>query len=453
MAPDFPLYSALLAATTALLGHVAAQTWRRRASHPAARWCFWLLTASAAWTAGATLETTATDVDWKLAASAVEYVAIPAVPTLYLLFMMAYTGQRPARLAPVAAALLGLSAAFTLVAWLNPWHGQFWTGFTLTPDNGLVPRYGPLWIAMTASAYGQFAAGFFLGLQSWVRTTGRFRRQASVLVAAASSVFVWNVLWISGQSPLAGHDLTPMAFAVMAVLLAWSIPRHDLLSLRPVARDRIFALLPDAVLVVDAQDRLVDLNPAAASAFSLTADAIGRPAQVALAPWPALLDLLAAPQRSEDSVSAPFGAAAPGREHELRLALPAPTDVAVVLSPFEDAPSGVSGRIVLLRDTTRRRRAEEALHATVRELELLATVDGATGAFNRRSGLALLEHALSLCARRREPCTVAFLDVDGLKAVNDALGHAAGDALILVHASLHRDHQDRSIVITKIAPS
>jgi diguanylate cyclase (GGDEF)-like protein len=54
-------------------------------------------------------------------------------------------------------------------------------------------------------------------------------------------------------------------------------------------------------------------------------------------------------------------------------------------------------------------------------------VDELTGLFNRRG---FLEHAggvLELAARMDRPAVVFFADVDGLKAINDGFGHAAGD--------------------------
>lgn len=66
-----------------------------------------------------------------------------------------------------------------------------------------------------------------------------------------------------------------------------------------------------------------------------------------------------------------------------------------------------------------------------RALAHLATHDDLTGLENRRAGLEHLRGALERVAQGRSPgVTVLFLDVDGLKAINDTHGHAAGDALI-----------------------
>ena len=64
------------------------------------------------------------------------------------------------------------------------------------------------------------------------------------------------------------------------------------------------------------------------------------------------------------------------------------------------------------------------------ELRRLATVDELTKLANRRGFFALGEHQLLVAARTRSAVALLFIDVDGLKNVNDELGHAMGDLLL-----------------------
>ncbi|MHA6617973.1 putative bifunctional diguanylate cyclase/phosphodiesterase [Pseudonocardia sp. DLS-67] len=93
--------------------------------------------------------------------------------------------------------------------------------------------------------------------------------------------------------------------------------------------------------------------------------------------------------------------------------------------------------LVLVRQYVTMRENQELTRAIrEREVELhhLAFHDPLTALANRALFLDRLEHALGRAERTRQPVSVAFVDLDGFKAVNDTLGHAAGDALLVAVA-------------------
>ena len=70
----------------------------------------------------------------------------------------------------------------------------------------------------------------------------------------------------------------------------------------------------------------------------------------------------------------------------------------------------------------------------------IANFDELTGAYRRGPGLTELEREMARSTRTGEPLTLVFVDVDGLKAVNDSLGHEAGDALLVTVAHVLAAH-------------
>jgi diguanylate cyclase (GGDEF)-like protein len=97
-----------------------------------------------------------------------------------------------------------------------------------------------------------------------------------------------------------------------------------------------------------------------------------------------------------------------------------------------DRERAAADREAAARDRLEAQVDREALMRRV----VVAETDALTGARTRRAGLADLEHEVDRARRTSAPLTVAYLDVVGLKAVNDTHGHAAGDALLqqVVHA-------------------
>ena len=63
-----------------------------------------------------------------------------------------------------------------------------------------------------------------------------------------------------------------------------------------------------------------------------------------------------------------------------------------------------------------------------------ATVDELTGLSNRRGFMMLAQHSLLLCLRQNIPAALVFIDLDHLKQVNDQLGHAEGDWVLVTFA-------------------
>ncbi|MCR4315989.1 MAG: GGDEF domain-containing protein [Planctomycetes bacterium] len=69
----------------------------------------------------------------------------------------------------------------------------------------------------------------------------------------------------------------------------------------------------------------------------------------------------------------------------------------------------------------------QRIKAHVLKEETLARVDGLTGAMNSRAFLEAADRLVALSARSRKPFTLAYIDIDDFKKVNDTKGHSEGD--------------------------
>ena len=92
--------------------------------------------------------------------------------------------------------------------------------------------------------------------------------------------------------------------------------------------------------------------------------------------------------------------------------------------PIRGEDGAVATVVCVSKNITDRRLAED-------RLQHYATTDELTGVVNRRTGLAILQKLLDMARRSDTPFCLMYADVDGLKKVNDSLGHPAGDQLII----------------------
>ncbi len=90
------------------------------------------------------------------------------------------------------------------------------------------------------------------------------------------------------------------------------------------------------------------------------------------------------------------------------------------------------------RDVTARRELEQRLAEQAEELRQLSLRDGLTGLYNRRGFLELSVQAVRIAERQKHQLAAIFIDLDGLKGINDGLGHEQGDRAIGEAADLLR---------------
>ena len=105
--------------------------------------------------------------------------------------------------------------------------------------------------------------------------------------------------------------------------------------------------------------------------------------------------------------------------------------VEVAVNPIFDADNHLIGYNGITRDINERRLREEAMRR-------YAFYDPLTNLPNRRMFEEVLGHSLEQNRPQERPLAVLFLDVDGLKRVNDQYGHGFGDTLLQVAAERFR---------------
>ena len=102
--------------------------------------------------------------------------------------------------------------------------------------------------------------------------------------------------------------------------------------------------------------------------------------------------------------------------------------VSITLSPVNDAPGNVVAVAGIHKDLSERIESEE-------RLKRQANFDVLTELPNRAMALEYLSKSLALAERNKRNVVLMFVDLDRFKNVNDTLGHAAGDTVLIEAAS------------------
>ncbi|MEJ2765431.1 diguanylate cyclase [Photobacterium sp. MCCC 1A19761] len=111
----------------------------------------------------------------------------------------------------------------------------------------------------------------------------------------------------------------------------------------------------------------------------------------------------------------------------------------MVKTPYRDPTDGVPGVLVMARDVTERRMAEQQLADAIMELQEMSFVDSLTKVANRRYFDEQLRKLWHGHIREQKPLTLILCDIDSFKAFNDNYGHQQGDYALREVAKVFRD--------------
>jgi len=87
-------------------------------------------------------------------------------------------------------------------------------------------------------------------------------------------------------------------------------------------------------------------------------------------------------------------------------------------------------------DITDRKEMEKRLEETLLQVQNLSLTDELTDLYNRRGFITHAEQQLKIAERNGRPLTIVFVDLNGMKAINDVLGHKIGDQALVETANV-----------------
>jgi PAS domain S-box-containing protein len=336
--------------TTAISATLALFAWRHR-SAPGATPLAALMLAVTVWSAAYVLELGSPELRTKIFWSNLTYLGIVAAPLAWLALALQHTGNGKwlTRRRLILLAIVPLLS--TALVWTNDLHHLFHTSIDLDtsgPYPMLDATHNVAFWVHAAYCYLLLLIGTGLLILMFIRSPHLYRSQAAALLIGALSPWIANAVFIFGWSPFGKLDLTPFAFALTGLAMGWGLFRFRLLDVVPVARDTIIESMSDGVIVLDSKDRIVDLNPVAEGILSVSAsEAVGQPAQKVLSRWPDLVERYRSVPETHTEIA--VGEGVVQRYFDLRI------------SPLRDWRRHLVGRLIVLRDVTRRKEMEEEL--------------------------------------------------------------------------------------------
>ncbi|MBN1310903.1 MAG: PAS domain S-box protein [Anaerolineae bacterium] len=326
--------------------------WRRHFGRRGVVPFIMLMVGGAIWSLAYTLELAAVDLNTKILFTKVAYIGIATSPVGFFLFVAEYTGRENWLTPKYIISIFVIPVLTLILTWSNEYHGLMYQRIWLD-TSGPFPNFSSIrgiwfWGVHTSYSYMLMLLAVIFLTQSIYRTPQFYRGQATTLLIGVFAPWVGNAIHLSGISPFPNLDLTPFAFAVTGLAFAWSMFGYRLLDVIPTARDTVFESMDDAILVLDLQDRVVDMNSAGRALIGSGARSIiGMPLTEVMFEQRTLLEQFLKVGQLRNEIT--FGIGDSSRTFELRL------------SPLYNRRDKQNGRLMVLRDITQRKQVERKL--------------------------------------------------------------------------------------------
>jgi diguanylate cyclase (GGDEF)-like protein/PAS domain S-box-containing protein len=211
----------------------------------------------------------------------------------------------------------------------------------------------------------------------------------------------------------------------LALFIGYAVWKYELFAISPaLAAENIIATMNEMLFLLSPEGRIIRTNRKSQEVLGYEEnELVGRLMSVVLSDEPATLGLIdrIIEERAVQNI-------------EILLRTKPGERIPAVFSGsmIEDRKGMILGIVGVSRDISDRKRLEE-------ELRALSLIDELTGLYNRRGFLTLARHQQKISARTGKEMLLIYADLDGLKMINDAHGHDAGDAALVETAKIFKE--------------
>jgi hypothetical protein len=210
----------LVSAAAAVISFGVALYVSRRRTAPGGLHFTLLMSAVGFWALTNTFEFLSQTIWLKVLWSKISYLGILSVPPLWLLFALSYAHPESRWIGKRSVLLWIVPAALMVFTVTNEIHGLVWPRilpFQTEPNLLLRYEHGPVFWLAIGWIYLHLILGTVLLFQAVIRSEQLYRMQIALLLLALLLPWLGNLLYVTRLVSWADQDLTPIAFALVAL--------------------------------------------------------------------------------------------------------------------------------------------------------------------------------------------------------------------------------------------
>jgi len=414
-----------------LMALLTGYTWKRRSVRGVP---FFMLSAIlvTVWIAAQAMEIASVSLSAKIIWANIQYIPIYLIPVTYLYLTLQYVGfdrWLKARWLPIA--LLAVPVAANVLFWTNGMHGLMRQNIYLDESgafSAVGKTYGPLFWVFSTYDFVVSLASLLVLSEGLSQRTDLHKRQSSALFlglllpVCSVAMFILKVIHTS-------VDPTPIVIGFSGLIIFWGIFRYRLFDIVKIAYSMIIHEMSAGLIIIDPEGGVLEINPAAREMLGITLQKpVGVRIQALLQDFPQLKKLYEGRTNRIEEVVLKNDK---GRNY-----------YEVSLKKLQNAAGSHLGWIMQIYNITKRKLEEE----TIRHM---ASHDALTGLLNRGHFQRMFSEELTHAKITGSVFSVAYLDLDDFKQINDTYGHEVGDEYLRVVAERLNEALRESDIIAR----
>lgn len=406
---------------------IAIFAYTRRKQTLAAGILFVLMLLAVLWSIFYIMELSAISEQAQYFANDLSYIPIVTVPAVLLIFILLTTGKIDLLNRRRIIILFIIPAITLLLVWTSKHHHLFYKSISFVPEtarNVMTIERGLFYWIFIAYAYFCLLACTIIAFNRILKTTGVYKNQAVIMSLGTI------IPWIGSVSDILFGTIKHIHFMQVSFVLAGivfmvGINKFKIISISPIARDKIVDRMTDFMLVINEQNLVIDINHAFLTFLGKNQDDIlGCNPESFFPSW----ESLTASIEEDTSGTIEVKTSASGAISFL--------DVSRI-PLYTGRRNEQIGTLFMMNDISDQVLNEKKLKnqlATItaleKELKEQAIRDSLTGLYNRRYLDEISHQMFSRAQRDNEKLAIMFLDIDNFKALNDEFGHKTGDDVL-----------------------
>ncbi|MEF8874215.1 MAG: histidine kinase N-terminal 7TM domain-containing protein [Candidatus Thermoplasmatota archaeon] len=296
--------------------------------------------------------------------SRLKYLGVAGSTTFWFCFALLYSGKvefmNRKRLMLVSGPYI--FSIFMLLT--NPFHKLFFVEEIHMSIGPLKTSYsvaGPIFNFQLYYTYLLVIGGIVVVLQEAIRLKDIYLKQSLLLIAGILFPFIANIVYVFELLPYVpqNYDITVLVFSISGITIWYAIFKLKFLDIFPIARDEVFDNISDSIFVLDPQNRVMDYNQEAEKMLDEgvfprgNEDIMGKKIDKLFSETPEIIEKHKKIEEAHDEIKF----SRKERWYDVKL------------TSFYNKKEEFIGRILIFRDITKRKQAEEKaefLHSLLR---------------------------------------------------------------------------------------